>query len=373
MGFGSHFASVQFEEQHGMTRLVLAGGFLGAGKTTWLLRAARTLQTRGYRVGYVTNDQGDALVDTALASAAAIPVVEIAGGCFCCRYPELVTALQRLQETVQPDLILAEPVGSCTDLVATVLKPLAILASGEFDLAPLSVMLDTSVPLERFDPTIRYLQAKQLEEADLLLLGKTDVAPASRQQTWTSLLHQRYPDKRILPVSGQSGQGMEEWLALMLGQASFTSPSLDLDYDQYAAAEARLGWLNAQGQIRNSRPADAMAWGQALTGHFCDRMRQRGHELAHLKVWLDAGDRSLRGSQVSLSQPLHWDSASAPWSPVTAWSFRLNLRACAPPADLERWLVSGLEQARSHPDSRYYLTQVEAFNPVAPQPVHRIA
>ncbi len=355
-----------------MTRLVLMGGFLGAGKTTWLLHAAQILQTKGYRVGYVSNDQGESLVDTALASAADIPVVEIAGGCFCCRYPELLTALHHLQEEARPDLILAEPVGSCTDLVATVLKPLAVLAPGEFDLAPLSVMLDSSMPLERFDPTIRYLQTKQMEEADLLLLGKTDISSTSHQQTWTSVLHRQHPDKRILPVSGQTGRGMEEWLTLMLGQARFEASSLDIDYDHYAAAEAKLGWLNAQGQIRNSLPADAMAWGQALAEYYRTQMSPNGHELAHLKLWLDSGDRSLRGSQVSLSQPLHWDTVSVPWSPVTAWSFRLNLRACVPPSDLERWLVTGLEQARSHPSSRYYLTRVEAFTPIAPKPVHRM-
>ena len=40
------------------TRLVITGGFLGAGKTTWLLKAAQTLTARGYRVGLITNDMG---------------------------------------------------------------------------------------------------------------------------------------------------------------------------------------------------------------------------------------------------------------------------------------------------------------------------
>ncbi len=355
-----------------MTRLVLTGGFLGAGKTTWLLRAAQTLQARGYRVGYVTNDQGSALVDTVLASAAAVPVVEIAGGCFCCRYPELITALQQLQDTVQPDLILAEPVGSCTDLVATVLKPLAVRAPDAFELAPLSVMLDPGRTPAHFDTTIHYLQTKQMEEADILLLGKTDLAPSAHYQDWKTTLQQRYPDKRLLAVSGHSGHGMDAWLALVLGQTGFNARSLDIDYEQYAAAEARLGWLNAQGQIRNSQPADAAAWGQTLAAHYCTQMIRDGHELAHLKLWLATGDRSRRGSQVSLSQPWQWDVDTPPWPRVQDWSFRLNLRACAPPADLERWLVSGLEQARSHPGSRYYLTRVEAFTPLAPQPTHRI-
>ena len=72
------------------TRIAIVGGFLGAGKTTLILQAVRKLAEQGYRVGLVTNDQGEDLVDTALAAQATIPVTEVAGGCFCCRFPFLV-------------------------------------------------------------------------------------------------------------------------------------------------------------------------------------------------------------------------------------------------------------------------------------------
>ena len=47
----------------------MVGGFLGAGKTTALLRAAERLTARGLRVGLITNDQSGGLVDTAIARA----------------------------------------------------------------------------------------------------------------------------------------------------------------------------------------------------------------------------------------------------------------------------------------------------------------
>src|SRR5256885_871381 len=101
------------------TRLIIVGGFLGAGKTTLLLQSARRLTERGYRVGLVTNDQGKDLVDTTLLSQENFPVTEVAGSCFCCAFPDLLQALSQLQDAVQPDVVLAEPVGSCTDLVST--------------------------------------------------------------------------------------------------------------------------------------------------------------------------------------------------------------------------------------------------------------
>ena len=88
-------------------RLILVGGFLGAGKTTLLLQAAKRLAARGLRVGLVTNDQGSDLVDTSLAARQHIPVSEVAGGCFCCRFPDLMAGLERLHEVVQPDVVLA--------------------------------------------------------------------------------------------------------------------------------------------------------------------------------------------------------------------------------------------------------------------------
>ena len=62
--------------------LILTGGFLGAGKTALLLRAARLLQQQGMRAAIITNDQGGSLVDTRVATAAGFDAGEIAGACF---------------------------------------------------------------------------------------------------------------------------------------------------------------------------------------------------------------------------------------------------------------------------------------------------
>ena len=45
-------------------RFIMVGGFLGAGKTTTLARLARFYLDRGQKVGLVTNDQAQDLVDT---------------------------------------------------------------------------------------------------------------------------------------------------------------------------------------------------------------------------------------------------------------------------------------------------------------------
>ena len=67
-------------------RYIMVGGFLGAGKTTAMLRLGEHLAAQGVRVGLVTNDQSSGLADTTLLSASGFPVEEITGGCFCCRF-----------------------------------------------------------------------------------------------------------------------------------------------------------------------------------------------------------------------------------------------------------------------------------------------
>ncbi|HEV2124470.1 MAG TPA: GTP-binding protein, partial [Chloroflexota bacterium] len=126
--------------------LIGVGGFLGAGKTTAIIRAAERLLASGRRVAIVTNDQASGLVDTAAAWEALggdrASVSEIAGGCFCCRFDDLTNTLQRTADLVHPDVILAEAVGSCTDLAATVYQPLAQLQLAPVRLGPLTVVVD---------------------------------------------------------------------------------------------------------------------------------------------------------------------------------------------------------------------------------------
>src|SRR5215831_15735115 len=125
-------------------RFVMVGGFLGAGKTTTLARLARSYADRGQKVGLVTNDQADDLVDTNSLRCQGFPVAEVAGACFCCRFNDLVARVGQLEGSERPDIILAEPVGSCTDLVATVVQPLKDLYGDRFQVAPYPVLFKPS-------------------------------------------------------------------------------------------------------------------------------------------------------------------------------------------------------------------------------------
>src|SRR5437762_10264660 len=234
-------------------RFIMVGGFLGAGKTTTLGRLARYYTARGQRVGIVTNDQAEDLVDTHSLRAQGFAVEEVPGACFCCRFDDLISKVGQLQDRDRPDVILAEPVGSCTDLVATVVQPLKDLYGDRFQVAPYAVLFKPSHGLRilrdeksaGFSPKAAYIFRKQLEEADAIVINRIDEMTPAALEELAALLAENYPGTPVLRVSAKTGQGFEALTELLDQEGNFGRKILDIDYDTYAEGEAEMGWLNS--------------------------------------------------------------------------------------------------------------------------------
>ncbi len=234
-------------------RFILLGGFLGAGKTTTLARLARRFQSQGKRVGIVTNDQTTDLVDTSLLRGAGFEVGEVAGSCFCCNFDALTGAVEGLGAGERPDVILAEPVGSCTDLVATVIRPLERIYARPFDIAPYGVIVKPSHGvriLKRakggFSSKAEYIFRKQIEEADFVIVNRTDELSPDEVQELAELLEHEFPGRAVVRLSAKTGEGFDALCEVLDQQGAFGRRVMDVDYDIYAEGEAELGWLNSQ-------------------------------------------------------------------------------------------------------------------------------
>src|SRR5258708_31713023 len=223
-------------------RYIMLGGFLGAGKTTAMLRLGEHLAAQGVRVGLVTNDQSSGLADTTLLSTSGFPVEEITGGCFCCRFNSLTEAAERLTSRVTPDVFMAEPVGSCTDLKASVSYPLRRMYGDNFSVSPLSVVVDPIRALrilglesgKVFSPKVMYVYEKQLEEAEIIVVNKIDLLTAERQNHLRSGLAARFPKAKILEVSAREGTGLSTWFDMIASNDLGSDPSMQMDYELYA-------------------------------------------------------------------------------------------------------------------------------------------
>ncbi len=352
-------------------RLIITGGFLGAGKTTLLLTAARRLVERGYRVGLITNDQGEDLVDTALGQAAAIPVTEVAGGCFCCRFPDLIAGLDRLRAVADPQVILAEPVGSCTDLVATVLRPLIQFHPEQYDLAPLTVLHDGTRDLASFPADVAYLYQQQLAEAELLLLSKGDQLDSAEARTTVAQLQADYPNAQVLATSAQTGAGIDQWLDIVLGQQSRNPQALLIDYERYADAEAALGWLNVKGAVRADQPFVTEQWMAHLLNGLADRFVAQHAPIAHIKTVVTTNGARCKASITQSGGPISWD-IRATTTASDQLDFLLNVRVNATPPLLEQIVMQTIEAIKPAPTARYYFTHFECFSPLPPQPTYRL-
>ena len=336
---------------------VVVGGMLGAGKTSLILAAARRLLEQGRRVGVVTNDQGSGLVDTALVRTAHVPVAEVSGGCFCCRLSDLLRACDALAAE-RPEVIFAEPVGSCVDLAATVLRPLLRDEAHRFRVAPLTVLVDPARAVEmtgpQADADVAYLFRHQLDEADIVCFTKAD-AGRSRPVVDGVAGH---------AISAKTGQGVDAWLDHVLApSASAGSGLIAVDYTRYAEAEAALAWLNWRARVDLESPQSPAVLVGALTDRLETSLDAAGLSIVHVKVLDRTPTGYVRASVCAPgAEPVVEGTLDA--SPASWHDLMINARAIGDPAQLSRLVAESLESLAM----RVEIMSREAFRPSPPRP-----
>jgi G3E family GTPase len=349
-------------------QLIFVGGFLGAGKTTLLWRAAESLLKRGKRVGLITNDQAPDLVDTQWLVEKGLSVREVAGSCFCCNFAGLIYAAEKLLAS-GVDVLIGEPVGSCTDLSATILQPLKDRFREQFTLAPLSVLVDPMRLHDVLHPDAAYIFHKQLEEADLLVVNKADLLSWEERRRLEETLAARFPGAAVRYLSARTGEGVDTWLDEVLATRRAGARIVTVDYDVYAAGEAVLGWLNAE--ILLSGMADPIEW-RAYCSDLLERLqavfRQRNARIGHIKLLLRAGGGHCIGNVTDLkSEPfLHHEIAGAP----SEASLTLNARVEISPEELEQMVRTVLGQV-AQGRVQTAIRDLRCLRPGRPRPTYR--
>lgn len=364
-------------------RYIMIGGFLGAGKTTAVSALARRLGQQGRRVGLISNDQSVGLVDTNLFRSQGFTVEEITGGCFCCRFNSLVDASDKLTKATAPEVFIAEPVGSCTDLVATVTYPLRRIYGEQFVIAPLSVLVDPVragrvfglIEGRPFSEKVAYIYKKQLEEAEIIVLNKCDSVDADLRDRLVDMLRLQFPRADVICCSAREGVGLDDWFSRLTSEeCDATHATMDVDYEMYAEGEALLGWLNCTVRLSSATPFNADTLLLALGGSLRDRIDGEGGEIAHLKMTLDGGDLMGKLSVVSLVRS---DSEcelreSLP-DEIVEGSLVLNLRAELAPELLRAMVEATLAELDGERGVHAEVEHLESFRPGKPEPTHRMA
>jgi hypothetical protein len=318
-------------------------------------------------------------VDTALARGQSSAVAEITGGCFCCRLDDLVVAVERLSLSERPNVFLAEPVGSCTDLMAAVLLPLRKVYKLPLGVAPLSVLLDgrraysTLVSRGRaqgFSKEVGYIYRKQIEEAEILVINKTELLTKAQLAKLTGELQASYPGRKIFPISARMGEGLDEWFSILLEEDCRPRSLMEVDYERYGVGEALLGWLNATVAIAAGLPGvDGAELLHRVADGVMDGLEHGRIEVAHFKMALeDEGGAVLRVQVTCREEKLAF--AGGLDGAVKNGCLLLNLRAEAKPEEMAE--IVSRELAKALAGIQHEMAEFACFKPGQPVPTHRV-
>jgi G3E family GTPase len=347
--------------------VVIVGGFLGSGKTSLILAAAQLLEQRRLRCAVILNDQGDELVDMRHADVQGVLARAVTGGCFCCRFSGLMAIMDELR-TSDPDVIFAEPVGSCTDISATVLGPLR----EEFDryrLAPFSVLVDPArraeLLSEEADSDLAFLFQKQLQEADLVCMSKADLNPDPASIPSLNAAATGQGERHL---SAKTGQGVQEWLEeILFGSLEAGATTLEIDYARYAHAEAALAWLNLSFNLELASPLSPAL----VVGPFLDRLDEAltraGISIVHLKVFDSSATGWLKAALCANGEEPRVEG-NLDASAASRHELLVNLRAKGESAQVQEIVDAQLRRL----EGKAFDVRLDCFSPAAPKPERRV-
>jgi len=163
-------ASYSYKEN--TMKVILLGGFLGSGKTTFLLKLAPYLAARSKKdpaVVVLENEISNTDVDTKLLESLNLTVRNLAAGCICCTSAgALPDSVAKIKTDFDPDYLIIEATGMAfPDAIAQTIET-------ENQLPVTVAILADASRWDRLNRAMSEFVHGQLKRADIVLLNKTD-------------------------------------------------------------------------------------------------------------------------------------------------------------------------------------------------------
>lgn len=254
--------------------VTVVGGYLGAGKTTLVNHLLRN--AGGLRIAILVNDFGALAIDADLIEAQAEDLISIAGGCVCCSFgSDLMGALMKMATRVPaPEHVVIETSGVA--LPGSVARSVALIAAYSID--GVVVLADgETVAARAADRYMGDTITRQLAEADLVILNKTDLVASAQLEGLRHWIAKTSPQARLIeavrgevPVNVMFGAGYSQAAIKSTGllasgilrpvedasthyeSASFAVPqAVDAERLARALANPDCGLIRAKGVLRD--------------------------------------------------------------------------------------------------------------------------
>jgi cobalamin biosynthesis protein CobW len=173
-------------------------GFLGAGKTTLVRHLLEQGQREGIPTAVVSNELGALGVDRTLLAGAA-DIIEIEGGCVCCRLGnELVETLAKLRAQTSPRRVIVETSGAALpyDTLLNFWRE-PVRDWFEDDASLVVVSAEQVCEGRDLDGTFE----DQVAAADLIVVNKMDLVDAQAKPHIDAILRKIEPDAPMFHTS----------------------------------------------------------------------------------------------------------------------------------------------------------------------------
>ena len=171
-----------------MTKIDVFSGFLGAGKTTLIKKLIKEAY-KGENLVLIENEFGEIGIDGGFLKEAGIEIREMNSGCICCSLVgDFDASLKEVLKRFNPDRILIEPSG--VGKLSDVIKAVSGVLSEDVVLNSATAVVD-AVKCKMYMKNFGEFFINQIENADCIVLSRTDLADAEKIKTATDLIREK--------------------------------------------------------------------------------------------------------------------------------------------------------------------------------------
>ena len=358
----------------GKTRMLVLGGYLGAGKTTLAINLAKQLKERRDKsVSIIMNDQGDVLVDTEYSKDAGFDTRDIMGGCFCTNFDKFVSSARTLVTTGKPDVIIAEPIGTSTNIMSSVVAPMRSLHPDEFSIAPFTVVVDCvraldilSVKEKRTEETVDIIPAHQIREAEIVILSKADLASKDQIAKIKKKVLEILPGVRIIESSSVDLRNIDEIMDIILSDELSTKAPTGEQNKGFAFEKAKLGWYSGTFDITPTDDVDMYSLETDLMKGVAAEYGTKS--IVHVKVLVESPEAAAKMSMVE--ETIQVDGIYGSRYIKTPGKLVLNARVVSPPKRLEDTMRKLIDEIPKKYPATLVKTGEKCFTPKPESPSH---
>ncbi len=221
-----------------------------------------------------------------------------------------------------------------------------------------------------FSIETKYIWEKQIEEAEVLIINKTDLLSSEELAKLKRLTENLYPTKLLLFQNSLDSNSLTNWIDI-ISNTDQNQPhkTIEIDYVKYGKGEANLAWLDEEIEIIT--PDDSSV---ELAYTFINRVTEaitgKGLTIGHLKYFLVFNDKSLKISHTTISDQAV--SESPVYEKAPSVDLLVNARIQTSPDELRKILFDNLNQLKSIPGVQVNEKFLSYFQPGFPNPTHRM-